>query len=70
MSHLKPTKHTHVYQYTKKDGTVSFYPYYGSHCIGTFATLAEAVRRRDEVKTQRKQLSEQRKQLRAAKNGK
>jgi len=63
MSHLKPTGTANVYQYQKKDGTMSFYPYIGSYCLGTFDTLDAAVQKRDSVKAERKELAEKRKSL-------
>lgn len=63
MSHLKQTGIANVYQYTKKDDSTSFYPYIGSHCLGTFDTLELAVQRREDVKAERKELAEKRKAM-------
>jgi len=68
MSHLKPTGNTHVYQYQKKDGTTSFYPYAGSYCLGAFDTLDAAVQKREEVIAERKELAEKRKAIKRAKS--
>jgi len=67
MSHLKPTGTANVYQYQKIDGTTSYYPYIGSHCLGTFYTIESAVEKRDTVKAERKELAEKRKAIKLAK---
>jgi len=68
MSRLKPTGTANVYQYQKKDGTTSFYPYVGSYCLGAFDTLESAVEKRDTVKAERKELAENRKAIKRAKS--
>ena len=69
MSHLNPTGTANVYQYQKKDGSPGFYPYIGRYCLGTFDTLDAAVKRRDTVKAERKELAEKRKAIKKCNKG-
>jgi len=68
MSRLKPTGTANIYQYQKKDGGTSFYPYVGSYCLGAFDTLDAAVQKREEVIASRKELAEKRKAIKRAKS--
>jgi len=69
MSRLISAGVAHVYKYTKQDGSTSFYPYFGSCCLGTFDTLDAAVKKRDVVKAERKELAEKRKAIKRCNKG-